>query len=75
MCKKQHLTIKEMPAIVWFAGIYYVLILNSVEPNGSRAFIGCTADNYVAIMDLRTLEVTSHIDAGGGLDGLTWAIR
>jgi DNA-binding beta-propeller fold protein YncE len=46
-----------------------------VEPNGSRAFIGCTADNYVAVVDLKTLEVTSHIDVGGGPDGLAWAVR
>jgi hypothetical protein len=53
-----------MPAIVWFAVNYSVLILNSMEPNGSRAFIDCTADNYVAVIDLRTLEVTGHIDLG-----------
>lgn len=64
-----------MLAIVWFAGIYSVLILNSVDPNGSHAFIDCTADNYVAVMDLRTLEVIGHIDVGRELDGLAWAIR
>jgi YVTN family beta-propeller protein len=46
-----------------------------IEPDGSRAFIGCTGDNYVAIIDLKTLEVTGHIDVGGGPDGLAWAIR
>lgn len=64
-----------MSAIVWFAGIYSVLIPNSVDPNGSRAFIGCTADNYVAVIDLRTLEVIGHIDVGREPDGLAWAIR
>jgi DNA-binding beta-propeller fold protein YncE len=46
-----------------------------VDTDGSRAFIGCTADNYVAIVDLKTLEVTGHIDVGGGPDGLAWAVR
>jgi YVTN family beta-propeller protein len=46
-----------------------------MEPDGSRAFIGCTADNYIAVIDLKTLTVTSHIDVGGGPDGLAWAIQ
>jgi YVTN family beta-propeller protein len=46
-----------------------------VDTDGSRAFIGCTADNYVAVVDLKTLEVTGHIDVGGGPDGLAWAVR
>jgi DNA-binding beta-propeller fold protein YncE len=45
-----------------------------VDPDGSRAFIGCTADNYVAVVDLNTLTITGHIDVGGGPDGLAWAI-
>jgi len=45
-----------------------------VDDDGSRAFIGCTADNYVAIVDLKTLEVTGHI-AIAGADGLAWAVR
>jgi DNA-binding beta-propeller fold protein YncE len=46
-----------------------------VDTDGSRAFIGCTADNYVAVINLQTLTVTGHIDVGGGPDGLAWAIR
>lgn len=46
-----------------------------MDPDGSRAFIGCTPDNYVAVIDLKTLEVISHIDVGGGPDGLEWAVR
>ena len=46
-----------------------------VDTDGSRAFIGCTADNYVAVVDLQGLTVTGHIDVGGGPDGLAWAIR
>jgi DNA-binding beta-propeller fold protein YncE len=46
-----------------------------IDPDGSRAFIGCTPDNYIAIVNLKTLEVTGHIDVGGGPDGLAWAVR
>ena len=46
-----------------------------IDPSGSRAFLGCTGDNYVAVVDLKTMQVTGHIDVGGGPDGLAWAIR
>jgi len=46
-----------------------------VDADGSRAFVACTADNYVAIIDLKRLEVIGHIDVGGGPDGLAWAVR
>ena len=46
-----------------------------MDPDGSRAFVACSADNYVAVIDLKTLEVTGHIDVGGVPDGLAWAIR
>ena len=45
-----------------------------MDMDGSRAFIGCTPDNYVAIVDLKTLSVAGHIDLAGP-DGLAWAIR
>jgi len=46
-----------------------------VDADGSRAFVGCTADNYVAVIDLKRMEVIGHIDVGGGPDGLAWAVR
>jgi YVTN family beta-propeller protein len=46
-----------------------------MDPNGSRAFVACTPDNYVVVIDIKTLEVTGHIDVGGGPDGLAWAVR
>jgi YVTN family beta-propeller protein len=46
-----------------------------MDPDGNRAFIACTPDNYVAVLDLKTLEVMEHIDVGGEPDGLAWAIR
>jgi YVTN family beta-propeller protein len=46
-----------------------------MDPDGKRAFIACGPDNYVAVLDLKTLEVTGHIDVGGEPDGLAWANR
>ena len=46
-----------------------------MEPDGSRAYVACTPDNYVAIIDLKSLDVTGHIDAGKQPDGLAWAVR
>jgi DNA-binding beta-propeller fold protein YncE len=46
-----------------------------MQPDGARAFIACTPDDYVAIVDLKTLEVTGHIEAGKEPDGLAWAVR
>jgi YVTN family beta-propeller protein len=46
-----------------------------VEPSGARAFVSCGPDNYVAVVDLKTLEVTATIQAGGSPDGLAWAVR
>ncbi|WP_121809493.1 YVTN family beta-propeller repeat protein [Mucilaginibacter kameinonensis] len=45
-----------------------------VDDDGSRAFIGCTSDNYVAVIDLKKLEVSGHIDIRGA-DGLAWVVR
>ena len=46
-----------------------------VQPDGGRAFVACTPDNYVAVIDLKTLTVSGHIQAGGGPDGMAWAVR
>ena len=46
-----------------------------MQPDGSVAYIACTPDDYVAIIDLKSLEVTGHIDAGKQPDGLAWAAR
>jgi DNA-binding beta-propeller fold protein YncE len=46
-----------------------------MDSEGSQAFISCGPDNYVAVLDLKTLEVTGHIDVGGEPDGLAWAVR
>jgi YVTN family beta-propeller protein len=46
-----------------------------LQPDGSRAFVACTPDNYVAVIDLHSLQVVGHIDAGPEPDGLAWATR
>ena len=46
-----------------------------IEPSGARAFVACTPDNSIAVIDLKTFEVTGHIDVGGEPDGLAWAVR
>lgn len=46
-----------------------------VEPSGARAFVACGPDNSVAVVDLQTLKVTGHVDAGGEPDGMAWAVR
>ncbi len=46
-----------------------------IQPDGSRAFVACTPDSYVAVVDLKTLEVTGHLDAGKNPDGMSWVRR
>ncbi|MFZ0592610.1 MAG: cytochrome D1 domain-containing protein, partial [Bryobacteraceae bacterium] len=46
-----------------------------MRPDGSRAYVACTPDNYVAVIDLKSLEITGQIDAGPGPDGLAWAVE
>ena len=43
-----------------------------MQPDGSRAFVSCTPDDYIALVDLKTLEVTGHLDVGKQPDGLAW---
>ena len=46
-----------------------------MQPDGSRAFVACTPDNYVVAIDLKSLSVTARIDAGPQPDGLAWAAQ
>lgn len=60
--------IKRIPVGHGAAGIV-------IQPDGSRAFVACSPDNYVTVIDLGSLAVTGKIDAGGEPDGMAWAIR
>jgi YVTN family beta-propeller protein len=46
-----------------------------IAPDGSRAYVAVAGDNQVAIVDLKTLEVTGHISTGSGPDGMAWTER
>jgi YVTN family beta-propeller protein len=46
-----------------------------MQPDGSRAYVACTPDSYVVVVDLKSLEVTGHIDAGKNPDGMAWSKR
>jgi len=46
-----------------------------MAPDGSRAFIAVSAKNKVAVIDLKTLEVSGYVETGKGPDGLAWAER
>lgn len=59
--------IKQIPIGHGAAGIL-------MDPVGHRAFIACTPDNYIVILDLKTFKVTGRLHLGGP-DGMAWAIR
>ena len=61
-------TVKRIPVGHGAAGI-------QMQPDGARAFVACTPDNYVAVIDLHSLDVVGHIDAGPNPDGMAWATR
>ncbi len=46
-----------------------------MKPDGSIAYVACTPDNYVVVVDLKTLEVVGKIESIGQPDGMAWAIR
>ena len=46
-----------------------------MQPDGARAFVACTPDSYIAVIDLHRMEVMGHVEAGQNPDGLAWAIR
>lgn len=62
-----HAAVKRIPIGHGAAGIL-------IEPNGARAYVACTPDNYVAVIDLKTLAVAGKVSAGGNPDGLAWAV-
>lgn len=42
-------------------------------PDGSRAYVAVTGDDFVASFDLKRLEVTGRVEPGRGPDGMAWA--
>jgi YVTN family beta-propeller protein len=43
-----------------------------IPPSGSRAFVAVNGDNNVAVIDLKTWQVTNRIQTGVGPDGMAW---
>jgi YVTN family beta-propeller protein len=61
-------TVKRIPVGHGAAGIL-------MQPDGARAFVACSPDGYVAVIDLHSMDVIGHIEAGHDPDGLAWATR
>ncbi|MDP8983373.1 MAG: YncE family protein [Acidobacteriota bacterium] len=62
---------KEIKRIKLGKGVEGILIV----PDGSRAYVAVAGDNNVAVVDLKTLEVTGFLSTGTGPDGMAWAVR
>ena len=60
--------VKRLPIGRGAAGI-------QMQPDGARAYVACTPDDSVAVIDLKSLEVAGHIEAGKQPDGLAWVVR
>jgi len=43
-----------------------------IEPDSARAYVAVTGDNNVAVIDLKTLDLTARISTGTGPDGMAW---
>jgi hypothetical protein len=63
-----HQAVKRVPIGHGAAGLL-------MHPDGSRDFVSCTPDNYVAIVDLKSLEFSGPLRPAVNLDGLAWAAR
>ena len=46
-----------------------------MSPDGARAYIAVAGEKNVAILDLKTLEVSARIPTGAGPDGMACAVR
>lgn len=46
-----------------------------MDPIAGRAFVACSPDDYVVVVDLKSTDATGRLDVGGQPDGLAWAIR
>jgi YVTN family beta-propeller protein len=43
-----------------------------IPPDGARAYVAVNGDNYIAVIDLKTLAVAGRIETGNGPDGMAW---
>jgi YVTN family beta-propeller protein len=61
-------TRKEVKRLHLGKSVEGVLIL----PDGARAIVAVSSDNKLAVVDLKTLEVTTTFTTGEGPDGMAW---
>jgi YVTN family beta-propeller protein len=43
-------------------------------PDGARVCVAVAGEKTVAVLGLRTLDVTARISTGAGPDGMAWAV-
>ena len=43
-----------------------------ITPDSSKAYVAVTGDDYVAVIDLKRLELADRIQSGTGPDGMAW---
>jgi len=46
-----------------------------IVPDGSRAYVAVSGKDKVAVVDLKSLEVTGYVSTGKQPDGLAWVQR
>ena len=46
-----------------------------VQPDGARAYVSCSPDNWVAVVDIKRMDVIGRIFPGTEPDGLAWAVQ
>ena len=61
-------TRKELKSLDLGGGAAGILIV----PDGSRAYVAVSAKDKVAVVDLKSLEVTGYVSTGRQPDGLAW---
>jgi YVTN family beta-propeller protein len=59
--------VKRLPNVHGSGGI-------QMQPDGARAYVACGRDGYVAVIDLKTLEMVGRVDVAGP-DGLAWSVQ
>ncbi|MGD0893347.1 MAG: YncE family protein [Terracidiphilus sp.] len=62
-----HKEVKRLATVHGSGGI-------QMQPDGARAYVACGRDGFVAVIDLKTLEMVGKIPVASP-DGLAWAVR
>jgi YVTN family beta-propeller protein len=43
-----------------------------MQPDGAKAYVAVNGENYIAVIDLKTLTVAGRLEPGKGPDGMAW---